>query len=765
MQTFDDLQRNLNYKIKAQEIGLASWKGQHGTAQKMTIPTKDFLLNSASRQQDIIKMRNDMVEDYLDDQKTPIKAYDQYGQEIGEYKYHNIPPPDLNYDMIRGRLSTPRGILDIDITPDRFKEFNEIGFGQIMEDNTKIHDDAMFNIENELSDLKLDLLAKVEEGKDMPKKFAEIQQDVISKIDNSNMSEEKKAKEKRKFMDKARIQFATFKKDYQIDLRRLRASLKRKEEEAQNELNRNVKFTEEVEEIRARVQNEMKRNEEKVKNYAQELNNLNKGELSTSKNFNETDEEYLQRLQDIAAVPYADARSEAKALSREKEKLRENMKLIIRSNATIDQVVNSLYANEPLLIYELNKYFNGFKEYFIKKFGSNNEKIDFREIIREIGFYLKRATDPNILKGNVINPSEIAQKVAENLPIVPYQRTGDIIPPLSSEVILPETQSDFLSDMFDIINQTEETLGELKETAPAYLTGEEEESQNLFNIELIPPLVNNTLVITNSKGKKIYLKWSRKNIKIKNGQEFKAPIFYISESGNPGTFYDSDYRSVIDKLSSLFNVSKLEIYKLFGKRGDYRKFTKDDLELGLSSRGLLPTFDDPRILKINPVTIGYGIKHAQDIPDKVNFGSNILFLKKLFLKNILSIQNKHNTKINGFNNVNVSDNFVKIIMNLLKNIDFTNNDLQNLSNGERILLDNLLTLSELNKKFVTGSNINSLNQLKKEYEILIGEIEAGNNNELLKKKLYTLLMKFVHFGALSQLQARKQYKEIIKDFF
>jgi hypothetical protein len=203
-----------------------------------------------------------------------------------------------------------------------------------------------------------------------------------------------------------------------------------------------------------------------------------------------------------------------------------------------------------------------------------------------------------------------------------------------------------------------------------------------------------------------------------------------------------------------------------GKRRDNKTFTKEDISNFFSTKGLLPTLSGPpRILKTQPLVIGYGIKQSSDLPEKVNFGSNILFLKKLFLKNILSIQNKHNTKINGFNNVHVSDNFVKIIMNLLKNIDFTNSDLQNLSNGERLLLDNLLMLSELNKKFVTGSSTSSLNQLKKDYEILIGEIEAGNNNDLLKKKLYNLLMKMVHFGALSQIQARKHYKEILKSHF
>jgi hypothetical protein len=74
-------------------------------------------------------------------------------------------------------------------------------------------------------------------------------------------------------------------------------------------------------------------------------------------------------------------------------------------------------------------------------------------------------------------------------------------------------------------------------------------------------------------------------------------------------------------------------------------------------------------------------------------------------------------------------------------------------------------LSELNKQFVTGSSTDSLNKLKKDYEVLIGEIQAGNNNDLLKKKLYHLLMKLVHFRALGFPTAIKHYKEIIKEYF
>jgi hypothetical protein len=398
-----------------------------------------------------------------------------------------------------------------------------------------------------------------------------------------------------------------------------------------------------------------------------------------------------------------------------------------------------------------------------------------------------------VLAGNITDPEEIAQAIARNMPasLVPYQPRTTSAPGATS--INSPFSDDFGTDSADIagefqkfVDATDRGLRGMKPPGEAFLTGaeesgeseeegevSEEEPENKLNIRLINTFgVNETMAITNSKGKTLYIKWYTDNVKIKKKEgkmlqdkEYVAPVFFASTTGQPGSFHDITYKHLIDRIALFFGVTKSEVYALMGHR-DKKTFTKEMLSNFLSMRGLLPTLSDPpKILKTGPLIIGYGIKQAGDLPDKVPFGSNILFLKKLFLKNILSIQNKHNTKINGFNNVHVSDNFVKIIMNLLKHIDFTNSDLQNLSNAERLLLDNLLMLSELNKKFVTGSATSSLNQLKKDYEILIGEIEAGNNNEILKKKLYNLLMRMVHFGALSQIQAIKHYKEILKSHF
>lgn len=786
MSELEELQKNLLYKIKAQDIGLASWKGSHGKPQKMFIPTKDYLLSSASGQQDDIKRRNEMMADYMERQNTPVIVYDEYGTPI-EYKYHNIPPPDLIYDPVEILIPTEHGVMKKNLNADEMVEYLE-------KTPEKINDYAEHSkIQTERLGVELRLI------EERYKNFSDNLQNEIKAVELEHELNIKYIKEHYKVKDwsmRMRLEKAEAQdkiRDLKNHQRILAKDVQYIKQEIDTHLHNERLFFNTMEENKVKIQNELKKNEEKVKTYAQALSNLNKGELNTSKNFNETDEEYVERLQEMASVPFADRNSEMKALLREKERLRDNLKLIIRDDSTISQVINGIYQNEPLIMYEINKFFPGFQEYFVKKYGVNNDKVNFKDIIQEVSFYLKRSTDPRVLSGNV------------------QSNVQDVIPFQQRPVELGEgylSEGGFAKDLENILQEAEAlTLGKKpikKVPSIGQLTGEEsgiseeegEVSEEEKEQERVLPIINyvlldnNTLIKFTHGDKEIFIRYTRgltprTSVTTQSGEKKKiskldSPNFFYSSTGAKGTFYLIKGIGLFDKISIVLGIP-LELLKQFFKIDRRVQMNKQKIIELLKSYGLKSTKNVPFFYDGEPdhegIThnkeydrggfplIGLGIKQSQDLPDKVPFGSNILFLKKLFLKNILSIQNKHNTKINGFNNVHVSDNFVKIIMNLLKGVNFTNSELQNLSNGERILLDNLLMLSELNKKFVTGSSTASLNQLKKDYEILIGEIEAGNNNDLLKKKLYNLLMRMVHFGALSQIQALKHYKEILKSHF
>jgi hypothetical protein len=775
MSDLEQLKKNLVYKLKAQDIGLASWKGSHGRPEKMFIPTKDYLLSSATKQQDAIQKRNEMMEEYLDEQRTPIIGYDADGDPI-EYKFHAIDPPELTYNNVISRIKTTKGLEEITIEPEKFKEFLDdlpnIGQRVSEEFLNRIDelDQDYTNNKIDLEDFKLNFIKDNKER--LEREYNDENLDIERNVD---LTDRTRKRQKYRLQAKFKEDLRNLKDQYKDGINQFSRILKLIKDDI-SQLNNDIYESDaNLMELAAKVRNEQKKNEGKVKAYQEELNALNSGQLNTSKGIDETDEQYLARLQQMADIPFADGRTEERALIRLKNKLRENLKLIVRSNSVIDQVVNDIYSNAPGSLNDINKYFPGFKDYFIKKFGENNDKITGNDIVTEIKFYLEKASNPDIMRGILPTSQEVIVR-DQNRPFLPALSTEQLS--ASNPIDIPGVRQ--LTNPNSPRSESDEgeyeevefgtPIEKLEETISA-IVGE----SNQIDRQLLD---GNTTLMLRKSPKKIYIKMvdsvDAYNTQTLEGERVKVParrhpmIFY-SLSGQADTFKQIKGTDIYKLISQVLEVP-LQLIKDFLGVKKATAITLENIVSKFKLLGLRFTTKKPEEIEEiddqkNIPLLGLGVKNSEDIPEKVKFGSNILLLKKLFLKNILSIQNKHNVKINGFNNVHVSDNFVKIIMNLIKNINFTNNDLQNLSGNERLLLDNLLMLSELNKQFVTGSSTDSLNKIKKDYEILIGEIQAGNNNDLLKKKLYHLLMKLVHFRALGFPTAIKHYKEIIKEYF
>lgn len=789
MSDLDQLKKNLVYKMKAQDIGLASWKGSHGKPQKMFIPTKDYLLNSASKLQDEIQKRNEMMEEYIEEQRTPIIRYDEYGDPIVdadgkpvEYRFHAIDPPDLNLTPLRINFYDPKDDRVIDANIDKNQQLH------ILKNKDNILNDTNEYINNKIQDATYDINIFNKQLDNIDIAINEITANLKIVYDTPKLENRKKLRKE---------MMGTI-KSLKKDKEELIDTITVVKDNITNLTLSKETFKTDIEDITSKIKNELKNNEQKVKAYQEELSSLNSGQLNTYKNFDETDEEYLERLQRMGDMPFADRNTQEKAYIRLKDKLRDNLKLIIRNNAVINQVTNFIYKDEPDLLNDIIKYFPGFQEYFIKKFGENNEKINFKDIVNEILLYIKKATDPDVLSGRVPLPeNQLVEYMGRNLaPTAASSARSSRRPSYASEsdLILPSQQESYASlyqpSARDSVDSLVEELDRDYADAMAGLASASTSASTSASAQnagdgIQKELLDNYTILRlcklnpePSKDKNIYIRMVEYvepyETYTTEGDEIKIPgrdrpMFFYSKTGDRGSFIQVKGTAIYKIISKELDVS-LDKIKQFLKVQKATNITINDITAKFKLLGLRFTRKKPyEVGVINEVKninlLGLGVKQSDDLPEKVQFGKNILFLKKLFLKNILSIQNKHNVKINGFNNVHVSDNFVKIIMNLINNINFNNNDLQNLSSNERLLLDNLLMLSELNKQFVTGSSTDSLNKLKKDYEILIGEIESGNNNDLLKKKLYHILMKLTHFGAIGFPYAIKHYKEIIKEYF
>ena len=128
---------------------------------------------------------------------------------------------------------------------------------------------------------------------------------------------------------------------------------------------------------------------------------------------------------------------------------------------------------------------------------------------------------------------------------------------------------------------------------------------------------------------------------------------------------------------------------------------------------------------------------------------------------MLVLKHKDNSNIIGLPNLKVSDEFVKIIMKLVKGDKVKHSDLNSLKTMELHLYNRIIVLADLHKSHPVDTD-KTVEHLKHELDIVTGEIEAGNDNKELIAKLHQIVHALKNFGAISIKDASefiKQYKK------
>ena len=119
--------------------------------------------------------------------------------------------------------------------------------------------------------------------------------------------------------------------------------------------------------------------------------------------------------------------------------------------------------------------------------------------------------------------------------------------------------------------------------------------------------------------------------------------------------------------------------------------------------------------------------------DKNKLDNNIIELRY--------IKNKHLTKIKT---QYISDNLKLVINSIVEKQQFNNEDYKKLNAKEKNLLQAILNMLEIN------SQIDSNSEFDKEFKILMGEIDAGNNSAELKNKLKQYIIYAMSIGKISK---------------
>jgi len=458
-----------------------------------------------------------------------------------------------------------------------------------------------------------------------------------------------------------------------------------------------------------------------ISSYEQTIKQLNSN-MIISKNPEESEEEYLARLASYGTMPLDDKETLARAQTFNLEIFKNNLREITNNESKIEEVYNHFNSIDPGIIGEFNKIFPLFLDSYKKIFGINNISVKSSDIINFIERFMES------------RGMEFLQ---------PQQMTLYMPPP----IIQPTTQQ--TSQGEPIVNYPE--VDETETPISFYFEDENNDGKNKL-------MYRGTKLFFISKVKK------EGNTKL-----------YVSETGNKGTYRElTQQRGQAYITTKLKNLMGEEVYNYFLSylfpNTNISKITIKDLNDEIIKR----------LEKYYNLKEGEEIKNYSSVPQQPVYGFGInkrtkakeeyKKIGKIYIspdklnKNVLSIQNEKRLKIKGLKNKHISDNLADAFLKISNNNNLTNKDINILDEDEKLLLDNILYIAGLHKN-ISGSGLNSVEKYKNKLNLIVGEIEAGNNNNKIKSDLYDVLFKLVHFGALGEKEARNYYKNILTNYF
>jgi hypothetical protein len=148
------------------------------------------------------------------------------------------------------------------------------------------------------------------------------------------------------------------------------------------------------------------------------------------------------------------------------------------------------------------------------------------------------------------------------------------------------------------------------------------------------------------------------------------------------------------------------------------------------------------------IKIGKGIE-VQEQPRYKTFGKYIVHIPHLENDNILNFKFPSMGSIPTLKPVNVDNNFKEFILDILNTGKVNQRHYDGLTDAEKAHFNKVVKGAGLTNtlQFKNDNNIDEKKDLKR-LDILMGEIEAGNDNEKLKKECKELIKKCVMNGSI-----------------
>ena len=458
------------------------------------------------------------------------------------------------------------------------------------------------------------------------------------------------------------------------------------------------------------------KNKKILSDYSDNIRILNEGKINISQEPDETEEEYLIRLADIAEEEYDDTELLEKAYLSNINEFKKNMKSILTSEWKIENILNSLEKEE---VYLLNKTFELFKRTALKLYGFNNKNISpelYVELIRNQfniiepiqktdAYYIKKNNDLESVYENIFDESIVESVYEDPIDASPY-----VEPKYSRQ-----------SDINDPFIYT------------------------LYNDGLSLQIKNK------DNGSFVNLSFEDR------GDSSYSRILYQIEDGLILPFKKQPGGATfISKFESVFKdylgMTDEQISRDFKSKNI--KFNEESLSRNLKA--------DKGLIDSQKLYTGKGLK--EKLPSFIQFGKVIILLDKLYYKNTLSIKDKNKKNIQGSPNKKVSNKSVDIIMRMIKDDKPAGTgDIYELDDKEQELFTILMYKSGFYKE-TTSNNKKIIQKLKDRLQLVEGEIKAGNNNEDNFKELYQIIFNMTNLGVISLSNGRSYYKQIKKEY-
>ena len=486
-------------------------------------------------------------------------------------------------------------------------------------------------------------------------------------------------------------------------------------------------LTKNIKDHNSNVMEIKKRNFMKIEEYKDTLNMLNKGAFNTTKQSNESESDYLQRLKDLAEVETPEEELQTAILKINKQFLK-NMHELIKDEDIIGQVANTIDPFGKVdNKYKLLKMWSSVKTKFLNSYGADNKRISANDILTFFRVFLTvgKTGLPMVVENELINTKEIKK-------------------PANGGKLDNLTFSHNPQENYFLI------------------TNNDGEDKHLF---LKPVIVtkrsghNDTYALLYSfKGEKDSFKQFFDGYKSGIPYDRTLP-FSVSGSSN------SKLKSSNEILNNT-GITKAQIQKIF-KQSSAEINPNPICKVLIDEYNITPLQANEAKPEEYTLTIhgskvgtmyGYGIQ-GENLPKIVPFGDLYLYLHKLYYENTLSVRNKNMKVIAGFRTMKISEPFMKLLLNMMKGLNPTHSDLDSLKTGERQVYDRLINLAHLNKNVVHQKD-NTVKELKKRLKLLEAEIEIGNNSPLIKKEIYGILHSLREFKVITQSQIDKYLKNI-----